>query len=62
MKPTLHELYHHGNELFDAGKYAEAEPILKEVIAQNPKYADVLNKLGIIAHLSGRLQSASEFF
>jgi tetratricopeptide (TPR) repeat protein len=62
MKPTLYEIYQHGNELFDAGKYAEAEPILKEVIAQNPKYADVLNKLGIISHLSGRLADAAGYF
>lgn len=62
MNPDLYELYQMGNELFEAGKYTEAEPVLRDVIRLNPKYADVLNKLGIIAHLNSRLKEASEYF
>src|SRR5512135_2609432 len=62
MKQELYELYQQGTELFEAGKYSEAEPILKDVIRANPNYADVLNKLGVITHLKGRYREASEYF
>jgi len=62
MNQELYELYQTGNELFEAGKYAEAEPVLKDVIRMNPNYADVQNKLGIIAHLTSRFKEASEYF
>jgi len=58
----LHELYLHGSQLFEDGKYSEAEPLLKDVISMNPKYADVHNKLGIIYHLRGNYKVASEYF
>ncbi|HYA31836.1 MAG TPA: tetratricopeptide repeat protein [Thermodesulfovibrionales bacterium] len=62
MNQEIYELYQMGNELFEAGKYMEAEPVLKSVIRMNPHYADVLNKLGIIAHLNSRLKEAAEYF
>jgi tetratricopeptide (TPR) repeat protein len=62
MNQELYELYQMGNELFEAGKYTEAEPVLRDVVRMNPNYADVLNKLGIIAHLNSRLREASEYF
>ncbi|MGD1075686.1 MAG: tetratricopeptide repeat protein [Thermodesulfovibrionales bacterium] len=62
MEKTVSELYQLGTELFDSGKYEEAEPILQEVIGLNPDYADVWDKLGIIAHLNGLLQAAAEHF
>ena len=62
MKQELYELYQLGTELFDTGKYSEAEPILRDVIRVNPHYADVLNKLGIMSHLKGRYREASEYF
>jgi tetratricopeptide (TPR) repeat protein len=62
MNSTLQELYELGKKLFDEGKLGEAEPILKEVITLNPRYADVHNKLGIIANLQGDLRKAAEYF
>jgi tetratricopeptide (TPR) repeat protein len=62
MNSTLQELYELGKKLFDEGKLGEAEPILKEVITLNPRYADVHNKLGIIANLHGDLRKAAEYF
>lgn len=62
MDSTLQELYDLGKRLFDEGKLGEAEPILKEVIALNSRYADVHNKLGIISNLQGDLRKAAEYF
>ncbi|HXX58178.1 MAG TPA: tetratricopeptide repeat protein [Thermodesulfovibrionales bacterium] len=62
MKKSVSELYQSGKDLFDSGKYAEAEPILQEVIKLNPSYADVLNKLGVIAYLNSAYEEASEYF
>lgn len=62
MDTESNELYQMGIQLFDAGRYSEAEPILRELTRRNPYYADVLNKLGIIAHLKGNLKEAVEFF
>ncbi|MCL5023077.1 MAG: tetratricopeptide repeat protein [Nitrospirae bacterium] len=60
-RQDLYELYQMGNELFQAGKYTEAEPVLRDVIRLNPNYADVLNKLGIIAHLNSRFEEAAGY-
>jgi protein O-GlcNAc transferase len=62
MSATLQELYDLGTKLFAEGKLSEAEPVLQEVIAINPKYADVHNKLGVIHNLKGDLAKASEHF
>ncbi|MDP2167637.1 MAG: tetratricopeptide repeat protein [Thermodesulfovibrionales bacterium] len=60
-KENLKELYEHGRELYEKGKYAEAEWMLKEVIMIRPDYADVLNKLGVIANLDGRCEDAVNY-
>lgn len=62
MSYTLNELYDLGKKLFDEGKLWEAEPLLKDVISMNPRYADVHNKLGIIYNLQGNLRKAAECF
>jgi tetratricopeptide (TPR) repeat protein len=56
------EIYELGSQLFEEGKYSEAEPILKDVISANPKFADVHNKLGIISNHKGDLHQASQYF
>lgn len=58
----LRELYEFGCELYDKKKYSEAKPVLQEVIKRNPRYADVLNKLGVIHHLQGELEEAAFCF
>jgi len=62
MPDDFKEIYDRGVELFERGQYAEAEGLLREVVRRRPNYADVLNKLGIIANLSGRLEEAAAFF
>ena len=62
MDQQIHELHERATQLFEEGKYAEAEPLLKNVISSNPKYADVHNKLGIISHLRGHVRQAAEYF
>jgi len=62
MNANLQELYDLGTKLFEDGKLNEAEPVLAEVIRINPRYADVQNKLGIIANLRGDLRKAAEHF
>jgi tetratricopeptide (TPR) repeat protein len=60
MEPQ--DVYERAIELFEAGKYPEAEPLLKNIVSTHPHYADVHNKLGIIAHHRGDLKAASEYF
>jgi tetratricopeptide (TPR) repeat protein len=62
MSDDIKELYEHGTELFNKGKYVEAEGLLREVIKHSPHYADVSNKLGQISHHDGRFEEAAEFF
>jgi tetratricopeptide (TPR) repeat protein len=62
MSEKLKEIYEKGKELFDRGNYEDAEGLLREVIRQNPRYADVLNKLGVITSLKGNLKEAAELF
>jgi tetratricopeptide (TPR) repeat protein len=62
MDQQIHELHERATQLFEEGKYAEAEPLLKNIISSNPKFADVHNKLGIISHLKGHVRQAAEYF
>jgi tetratricopeptide (TPR) repeat protein len=62
MPDDLKSLYARGQELFDRGLYSEAELFLKKVIEENPNYADVHNKLGVIYELKGRKEKAKEHF
>ncbi|OGW38419.1 MAG: hypothetical protein A2Y97_07865 [Nitrospirae bacterium RBG_13_39_12] len=59
---STQELYELATQLFEEGKYSEAEPILKDIISSNPKFADIHNKLGIISHVNGELRQASQYF
>jgi protein O-GlcNAc transferase len=43
-----------------AGKLAEAEALYRGILAANPKHADVLHLLGIVAHQTKRLDLAEE--
>lgn len=62
MPDDFKEIYDRGVELFERGLYSEAEGLLREVARRKPNYADILNKLGVIANLSGRLEEAASFF
>ncbi len=62
MSSTLNELYELGTKLFNEGRLSEAEPLLREVITRNPRYADVHNKMGIICNMKGEMRKAVEHF
>lgn len=59
---TLKELLAIGKQYFDNKQYAQAESYLKRVLEQSGRYADVLNMLGVIAHVEGRFATAIEYF
>ncbi len=59
---TVSELYEQGTRLFNDGKLNEAEPLLRQMIAIDPGYADVHNKMGIICSMKGELREASAHF
>ena len=62
MKDEIRESYNRGTALFDEGKYWEAEAPLLEVARNNPEFADVLNKLGLISHDKGQTKEAADYF
>ncbi|MBI5101656.1 MAG: tetratricopeptide repeat protein [Nitrospirae bacterium] len=62
MSSNLQELYELGNKLYAEGNYEAAEPVLREVITANPRYADVHNKLGVIYNLRREMNKAAEHF
>jgi tetratricopeptide (TPR) repeat protein len=62
MDDELKKCYERGMRLFDEGKYVEAEALLKKVVAGNYTFADVMNKLGLIAHDQRRYKTAVDYF
>jgi tetratricopeptide (TPR) repeat protein len=58
----IKDLYHRGVEAYDRSNYEEARSILKDLDALNPRMADVLNRLGIMASMAGSLHEAVEYF
>jgi tetratricopeptide (TPR) repeat protein len=62
MSEELREFYERGSELFEKGNYVEAEGLLRKIFMQNPGYADVMNKLGVIESMNGNLEEAADFF
>ena len=62
MEQLTNELHERATQLFEEGKYSEAEPLLRNIISANPGYADVHNKLGMIFHLKGDFQTGCSIF
>ncbi len=62
MSEEIKEYYLRGKELFENGLYSEAEVLLKKVLQKKPRYADVLNKLGVINQLKGNTRIATKYF
>jgi tetratricopeptide (TPR) repeat protein len=55
-------LIQQGTAAYQAGKYAEAERLLRQVIERNANYANVYNMLGVIASQRGTAERAVELF
>jgi len=62
MAPKLEELYKQGTEAFDKGDYIAAERFFYDILRQNPRFADIQNKIGIIYNQTNRLGLATEAF
>lgn len=62
MSEELNIMYNRGKELFERSLYSEAELFLKQVADENPNFADVHNKLGVIYELEGRSHEARMHF
>jgi tetratricopeptide (TPR) repeat protein len=58
--PAAASLFAEGRELHQAGRLAEAEVRYQRVLAAQPKHADALNLLGVVAHQTGRHDLAVE--
>lgn len=57
------KVYEKGSVAFDQGKIIEAERLYLLLLEGHPKgYADIYNKLGIIACQKGKTQNAVEYF
>lgn len=63
MERRLGEIYDRARDLFDEGKYEEAEYLFHQILRDHPSgFADVHNKLGQIAHAKGALEQAASHF
>jgi tetratricopeptide (TPR) repeat protein len=51
-----------GREHYESGSFAEAEPLLRAVVAKQGGFADVHNMLGVIRYQRGDALEAAKFF
>jgi tetratricopeptide (TPR) repeat protein len=58
---TLQQQLESGMSHHQAGRLVEAASIYRQVLAQNPKHAEALNLLGVLAGQAGRFNAAAEF-
>jgi tetratricopeptide (TPR) repeat protein len=62
MTAKIEELYEQGMESFNKRDYETAERMFREILSQNPKFADIQNKMGIIYNQTNRLPLAAKAF
>jgi tetratricopeptide (TPR) repeat protein len=62
MQTKLDELYKQGTEAYDKKDTGKAERLFQEILTQNPRFADIQNKLGIIYNQTNRLDLAVQAF
>ncbi|MGD0140956.1 MAG: tetratricopeptide repeat protein [Tepidisphaeraceae bacterium] len=58
---TLQQQFESGVSHHQAGRFAEAERIYRQVLVQQPDHADALHLLGVLAVQAGRLDAAVDF-
>ena len=58
MAPWARELLEAANEHYGRAEYRLAQPYYEKLVQQGVRYPDVLNRLGVIYHLAGRLPEA----
>ncbi|MGD0464911.1 MAG: tetratricopeptide repeat protein [Tepidisphaeraceae bacterium] len=57
---TLEQVLGQAYQLHQAGRLAEAAGMYRQILAQNPKHADALHLLGLLARETGRLEAAED--
>lgn len=62
MDDRLRNLMHLAREHYENREYAEAEPILMQIVREHQGFADMFNMLGVIQHGQGRFTHAQESF
>src|ERR1700748_2238742 len=62
MDDRLRNLMHLAREHYENREYAEAEPILLQMLREHQGFADMFNMLGVIHHGHGRFSQAQEMF
>lgn len=62
MTPEAHDLYVRGIRHYENGFFSEAENIFMRLLAVNPGFADIHNKLGLILHQRGDSSGAISHF
>ncbi len=63
MDSDFESIYERAERLYDDKKYEEAEKIYLDLLGRSPHgYADIFNKLGLIANQRGRLEDAARYF
>ncbi len=63
MQPKkIEELYEQAIEAFDGRDYEKAERYFQQILDENPRFADIQNKLGIIYNQTNRLDKAVAAF
>jgi tetratricopeptide (TPR) repeat protein len=62
MNSNVADLVSEGKDLFEKKDYQNAESVLKQVLSQTKRYADVQNMMGVIQHADGRFSSAIQHF
>lgn len=62
MDEHLRQLLLLGREHYEKGEYERAAQLLKQVVGQTDKFADVFDMLGVMAHGRGELKNARAFF
>ncbi len=58
MAPWAQQILDAANEHYARAEYPLAQPYYEKLVQQGLRYPDVLNRLGVIYHLSGRLPEA----
>jgi len=58
--PSIQQTFDLAFQYHQAGRLKEAEPLYRQVLAQQPKHIDALHLLGVIAHEVGRHDAAVE--
>lgn len=59
---SIKEMITIGKQYFDNKEFSKAEQYLQDVLNQGARYADVLNMMGVIAHVQGKFASAIDCF